>query len=62
MKLRRLFKNEFTTLFTQERSHEEFFEQEIHGIGSSPSCRKKRASIWNAGTCPRKDFATIGIR
>src|SRR5262245_54030780 len=36
MKLRRLYKNELTTLFTQERSHEQFFDNEVHGCGSEP--------------------------
>ena len=43
MKLRRLYKNELTTLFTQERSHEEFFEPKqidiklVAGVGFEPT-------------------------
>ena len=36
MKLRRLIKNQLMTLLTQERSHEEFFENEIHGFAPLP--------------------------
>ena len=36
MNLRRLFKNEFLTLLTQDDSHEAFFEREIHGHAPEP--------------------------
>ena len=36
MKLRRLIKNQLMTLLTQEKSHEEFFENEIHGHAPQP--------------------------
>ena len=36
MKLRRLTKNSLMTLLTQERTHEEFFENEIHGYAPQP--------------------------
>lgn len=50
MKLRRLYKNALTTLFTQERTHEEFFESEVHGVGAEaqlPEEAREHLARWN---------------
>ena len=50
MNLRRLYKNELMTLFTQERTHEEFFENQVHGIGSEPElpgAARDHLARWN---------------
>ena len=60
--LRRLWRNEISTLLTQAGSHEALFQREINGHPPGGPCRPKRRTTSAARSCRSWASATTGTR
>lgn len=56
MNLRRFFKNEFFTLLTQGKTHEELFEEEVHGCLAEPPLPKEALNHLERWRLPELGF------